>query len=464
MPKVLWVELTSKCPYDCVFCTRKTRFGSGEHLDFGIYRSLIGELESPEFIGLNYSGESLCYPRVVDAIELAHSTGASTELVTALSCISGELLRAIVASGLDRLAVSLHTMNSRQYRDMYGFGTLEVLKERISDFGRIKRELGVSQPRLDLCFVAIHENLGQLREVARYAALAGASEVFVHPVIGRHLVPHDFSQELCANRLQESFKRDLRRAVADSRTAAPGIPITVLNPDIDPNPRLGREPAYYAPPLPANGRIHTCDQSPFESVHVLANGDVVVCEVLDEVPLGNLRSQTLRDIWHSGRYREFRSKYAGADIRECRNCVWKMAYLPAPWKSVISAADGKNPQLLRGWHFGERETVVWSKRESLLELSSGGQSRRLRLTGLLARAPAGGTNTLQVFCSAQEIGRIVNTGSCELPFDEMFPLPSGNGPRSFRFLTEHTFRPASLGINADTRDLAFALERAELLP
>jgi MoaA/NifB/PqqE/SkfB family radical SAM enzyme len=54
-PKVLWIELTSKCPFDCVFCTRKVRFGAGRNLDFEIFKRVIGELEEPDFIGLNYS-------------------------------------------------------------------------------------------------------------------------------------------------------------------------------------------------------------------------------------------------------------------------------------------------------------------------------------------------------------------------------------------------------------------------
>ena len=38
VPKVLWIELTSKCPFDCIFCTRRMRFGAGRNLDFDIYR------------------------------------------------------------------------------------------------------------------------------------------------------------------------------------------------------------------------------------------------------------------------------------------------------------------------------------------------------------------------------------------------------------------------------------------
>src|SRR5206468_10287202 len=115
VPKILWIELTSKCPFKCVFCTREARWGAGQNLDFDVYRSLINQLEEPEFIGLNYSGESIHYPRLMDAIKLAWSTGAYTELVTALSSAPEALVRQIVESDLDRLAVSIHTLDEKQY-------------------------------------------------------------------------------------------------------------------------------------------------------------------------------------------------------------------------------------------------------------------------------------------------------------------------------------------------------------
>jgi len=57
-PRVLWVELTSKCPFDCIFCFRKSRRGSGEHLSFAVFESLIRQVRDPKKFLLNYSGES----------------------------------------------------------------------------------------------------------------------------------------------------------------------------------------------------------------------------------------------------------------------------------------------------------------------------------------------------------------------------------------------------------------------
>src|SRR5688572_13588692 len=85
LPRILWIELTSKCPYDCIFCSRKMLRGAGEHMDFNLYASILGQLRNPEIIRLNYSGESAHYPRLIEAIGLAHATGAFTELVSAFS-------------------------------------------------------------------------------------------------------------------------------------------------------------------------------------------------------------------------------------------------------------------------------------------------------------------------------------------------------------------------------------------
>ena len=317
-PRTLWIELTSKCPFDCIFCTRRVRFGAGMHLDFEVYKRLIGELESPDFIGLNYSGESIYYPQLQEAIRLAVGTGASTELVTAFSTISLPVLERIVESGLDRLAVSLHTMDARQYDAIYRFGSLDLLKRRIGDFLELRSKLGITKPRLDLCFVAMSENLDQLPRVAEYARQLGVVEVSVHP---DHR-PASGRARLLAGALVEPAHRCVQRGAAEHGPRGPGacpkVAVNVLNPDIEPNPCLSHTPAYYAPPLPADARIYTCDQSPFESVHVLASGTVAVCEVHDEVPMGNLHQQSFGEIWHGdhtgsfgGGTRRARSKDAG---------------------------------------------------------------------------------------------------------------------------------------------------------
>jgi MoaA/NifB/PqqE/SkfB family radical SAM enzyme len=462
-PQTLWIELTSKCPFDCIFCSRRVRFGAGENLDFEIYKRLMGELQSPDFIYLNYSGESIYYPRLREAIELAVATGASTELVTAFSTISQPVLRGIVESGLDRLAISVHTMDPRQYESIYRFGSLDLLERRIDELVELRSQLGVTKPSLGFCFVALDENLDQLLPVAEYALQLGIPEVSIHPILGRHLVPHDFSRELSANRLRDEFKEALRREVAAVRAAHPGFVVNVLNPDIDPDPRVSRTPAYFAPPLPAHARIYSCDQSPFESVHVLASGAVVVCEVHDEVRLGDLRTQSLREIWHGEAYRDFRRKYVAGVVPECRTCVWKLAYEPAEWSSSIVVADGMSPQLLRGWHAHEGSGLVWSKKQALLALGNPESGTSVRIVGILPHGPAGQANSVTVCANRVRIGEIRNETQRFLDFDTTLRLPEPSRNVHVEFSTAHLHRPSLYGPSSDSRNLGAGLQRIALL-
>jgi MoaA/NifB/PqqE/SkfB family radical SAM enzyme len=462
MPKVLWIELTSKCPFDCVFCTRRVRFGAGKNLDFQVYEKLIRELDAPDFIGLNYSGESIYYPRLLEAIALAKATGAYTEIVTAFSTISSSLLREMIESGLDRLAISLHTLDPNQYQKIYRLGSVEQLKRRIDEFLEIKSALGQQTPRLDFCFVAMQENLNQLPAIAEYAKEVGVPEIFIHPIIGRHLIPKDFSIELSANQLRDGFKDALRKTISQVRESHSDLALTVLNPDLEMNPQLGHAPAYYAPKLPTPARIHTCDQSPFESVHILAGGNVVVCEVLDEISLGNLHQQSLRDIWQGEPYQAFRRKYFSDASPACRSCVWKIAYLPQFWTTRIVVADGMSPQLLRGWHAHEASGIIWSKKQAMLALKNPKSQKQVRIKGLLPPSPNIGTSSITVTVNRRIAGEIRNESADFSTFDTRITLQD---PAEYLYVAldaARLYRPSLHGSSTDSRDLGFALQSVEV--
>ena len=171
-PTSFWIELTSRCPFDCVFCSRKLLKGAGEHMDFALYRSLVEQMEPPEVIRLNYSGESIHYPYLLEAIALARTAGARTELVTALASAPRPLARQLAASGLDRLSVSIHTLDPDGFQRIYGFASIEAMRAQLAEF----RTASKGGTRLDFAFVAMDRNLAQLGGVAACARELGVRE------------------------------------------------------------------------------------------------------------------------------------------------------------------------------------------------------------------------------------------------------------------------------------------------
>jgi MoaA/NifB/PqqE/SkfB family radical SAM enzyme len=432
-------------------------------MDFSVYENLIAELDAPDAIWLSHFGESIYYPRLLDAISLAVGTGAATALNTTFPPIPSALLDGILTSGLDEFSVSLHTMDPAQYRAIHRAGSLDGLKRRVEDFLARRAAFGVSKPRLDFCFVAMHDNLDQIRAVANFAWEAGAMELTIRPVCGHGLPPDRFKRELSGGRLTASFREDLRRALSEAGEAQPGLAINVFNPDLEPCPPLGESPAYFPDPLPEGARIHWCNQSPFESIRVAAGGEVVACPLLPDVPLGSLCEQPLKAIWRGEGFRELRRRHALDPDPACRKCTFKMAFLPHASRPRIEIAEGMSAQLLRGWHAHEGTGLLWSRRNAMAVLSNAGGCGHVAVEGILPHGPGGAANFLSLSCNGVTIGEVRNETSAFLPFDVRLRLPEAWERLYIEFTTAHPYRPSLHGASADSRDLGAGIQRIEAL-
>lgn len=459
MPRVLWIELTSRCPFDCVFCSRKRLRGAGEHLDFALYQRLIGELESAQIIRLNYAGESGHYPRLAEAVALAVATGAQVELVSALASLKPERLQAMLEAGLSRLSVSLHTLDPQRFDAIYRFGSLATMLERL-DQVLAWRERSTKPFELDLAFVAMQHNLDELPALSRFAQARGIQVLAVHPLIGRDPLPMRTDAELAVDgSLQPGFRTRLESALAAARAAAPNLAIQVSSYELNDPVQLAAHPQPWSQPLPPGARIGGCDQSPFDSVHVLADGSVVACEVTEKIPLGNLHEQSLADIWHGANYQAFRERHLAGREAACRRCIYKTAYLPAPAQSQLSGRAPAAAQLLRGWHADDGSGVRWSGAKAAFWLARRPGQRELQLDGVLGPSPAGSSAGMRVRINGELVHRQPPGNGVNL----RLPLPLPHADRVYVELDcEAASSPQRLGLGVDVRELGFALIHAEL--
>jgi GT2 family glycosyltransferase len=198
---------------------------------------------------------------------------------------------------------------------------------------------------------------------------------------------------------------------------------------------------------------------------VLSNGDVVACEILDKIPLGNLFEQSIDEIWHGASYQHFRERYRRGQVPECRTCPWKRAYRPGPRAPEIIAARGLSAQLLYGWHEPSGEDHIWSSQQSAAVLAPRPGSRTLHVSGMLPPGPANSPNHLTICLNGTEVGRVTNPWEEIMPFGLDFavaanPQEGANQQQScwmLEFRTTHVYRPLERGIGSDQRDLGFGL-------
>lgn len=436
LPRVVWIELTSKCPLDCVFCTRKRERGAGEHMRFDLYESLIGQLKTPEIIRLNYSGESLHYPRLADAIRLARTTGATTELVTALGSAPRRVIEDVVDAGLHRLSISLHTLDAARYTSIYGTGSVSAVRDRLDYLREYQARRGCDRPEIDFAFVATDDNLADLRAVAGYASAMGAKHLSVHPVIRRSAPPSAFTRELDpSGEPRADFCARIAREVEAARSAAEGLTIGVARP-------------MPKPEMVNSGWITTCEQNPWNTIHILADGSVVPCEAQDKTVLGNLRRQSLHDIWNGEPYLDLRRRYVDGSHGPCRRCPWR-----------ITAGHTSARQVpLWGWHPSSRDPAPWSERSAALAMLIPPAVERVAVTGLLPPGSRGG-NTLSIALGPFGRATVTNSTGELLPFEAVLPAPAlpVQSPSVMTFNAGEPFCPAERDAGPDLRRLGFAM-------
>lgn len=462
MPRSLWIELTSRCPFDCVFCTRASLRGAGNHMDFALFRRLIAELDAPQIIRLNYAGESGHYPQLAEATALAASTGAQVELVSALASLRPKRLQALLDAGLSRLTVSLHTLDSAQFSDIYRFGSLATMLERLDQV--LAWRAGTTRPfGLDLAFVAMQQNLSMLPKIAAFAAERGITVLAVHPLIARDPLPMGQGQEHNGDgALSPDFAHALAHAVQQARAASPEVLIQLSSHELAPAAALQQHPQPWPWPLPRDGRLAGCDQSPFDSVHVLADGHVVVCEVLEKISLGNLAKSSLRSIWQGERYQAFRARHWHGRESACQSCVYKTAYRQGPPRIRLSATNLPAAQLLHGWYSDDGHGLRWSASEAALWLPASQWRRRLHLRGVLAEGMPTTSLSLRVNDVLMHFHQ--QAGGIELRLALPKPVQiEGRDGYVLRLHAEHAASPLMLGQSEDGRTLGFGLISAELI-
>src|SRR6266550_101604 len=461
-PRVLWIELTSKCPFDCVFCSRRLRHGHGVHMEMRLFERIIGELTDPEIIRLNYSGESTHPPGIIKAIRLASATGATVEIVTALSSLPDQMVERIPDSGLDRLTLSLHTLDPDQYREIYGFGSVDALRRKLDVLLSARERSCLATPMRDIAFVAMTRNLARLHQVAAYASKLGATGISIHPVIRRDPITETFDSELEDGVLRPEFLDRLRQVVDRVRSAQPELPVAVSTPELGDATPVSHQPTAFPGKLPHGACIHSCEQNPWETIHILADGTVVTCEVRDRIPFGRISADdqgtSLKDVWAGPAYAGFRESFQAGAAIECKTCPYKTAYLPARPTNSIDASMGAHPQLLLGWNVPDGSGLLWSKRSAVLELAKAGGEEMLHVEGFVPRE----VGRVEVRANGVLLGQLGRDTQESGWINIAFKAANIGARILVELKADRSFVPAKAGVGQDVRELGFGLKRIML--
>ncbi|MBX2928902.1 MAG: SPASM domain-containing protein [Saprospiraceae bacterium] len=290
LPFTVSIEPTTACNLRCPECPSGlrafTRPTGNLRTDF--FRRLVDEL-APDLLYLifYFQGEPYINPNFLEMVAHARSRKIYTITSTNGHFLDDDNARRTVASGLDRLIISVDGATQEVYEQYRIGGQLDKVLEGAANVVRWKKQLRSATPHVIFQFLVVRPNEHQIPDIYRMAREIGVNEV------------------------------KLKTAqVYDYRQGNPLIPLQQRYARYRPTADGGYELK--------NKLLNHCWKL-WHACVITWDGKVAPCCFDKDVshPMGNLRENTFREVWRGEAYQNFRQNiFKGRDqIDICTNCT-----------------------------------------------------------------------------------------------------------------------------------------------
>jgi radical SAM protein with 4Fe4S-binding SPASM domain len=180
MPFSLSIEPTTACNLGCPECPsglKKFTRPTGK-LDLMLHRTMIQQLNRSVFyINYYFQGEPFLHPDFLELVKEAKRNKIYTATSTNAHFIDKKKATEIVASGLDRLIISIDGLTQQTYENYRINGQLEKVLHGTKNILQAKKELGSNTPHLIFQFLAVKQNEHEISDVLKLGTELNIDEV-----------------------------------------------------------------------------------------------------------------------------------------------------------------------------------------------------------------------------------------------------------------------------------------------
>ena len=224
---VVILDLTERCNLKCVMCyfanTDRLRFQPYDReldtrglMPVDVFEKIAADLFPGAWrVALGCAAEPLIHPKFKEIVTIAGRYNVpDLWFPTNLLALTEKSAEAILDAGVTTVAASIDGITRETYESIRIGGKFERLEQRLDLLNEMKRQRGVTHPRLRIIFTWMKSNRGDLRGLPEFAARHGASELdvrFVTPTTGVDVTP-----QLLSNEDPAQLRAELRAAAEEA--------------------------------------------------------------------------------------------------------------------------------------------------------------------------------------------------------------------------------------------------------
>lgn len=292
----LYVEITDRCNLRCNYCCRSCGAENSNNMSIALLEEMM---KAAIKMGLNNlaisGGEALLHPQIKDIVRLVKRYTQNYTVLTNGTLLSG--IEEDFLHEIENIQISLDSGDRETNDAMRGDGTYDHIQEGIEDILR----KGYSPERISLKMVITSNNYNHVKQLAHFADKYGIQSIgysFVY-------------KEGRANDIEDVFLNDEQKIKV----------MEVMEEMYKIFPKIS---------IDSPGYTEICPLLNEEEIKLTpridVNGNVYACQMFDEkFVLGNMNSQSLWDILHSGKLYSLHQLLIGRKdfMRKCHSCFAK---------------------------------------------------------------------------------------------------------------------------------------------
>jgi len=306
-PKFAQIEITNSCNLNCKMCPRAQLKVPYKHMDMKIYKKVVDKLEGINTLTLTGWGEPFYYDKIFDCITYAKKKGLKVKLTTNGVLINDAKINKIISSGLDDITFSIDHIKGDPDFGHPNKAALMNIKKII----QLRDSKGLDKPQIVLQ-TTMHARKGKnVMDVIKWGAKVGADRI--------NIARLDLRFDPNLKRASEEEEQRIFKT-ADRLGKDLGIRVDMVQYAVfDGFPRL-----MYKISRRLLHRFDTKCSKGYNYVYINVDGFVTPCCFYPLMKMGDLKKQSLQDIWNGARYRKFRQ----FKVKGCTKCdVMRVRYL-----------------------------------------------------------------------------------------------------------------------------------------
>lgn len=175
LPEIVQIESTNICNAKCTFCPRDDMERRQGVMDVALFRTIVDECVrlGIRHVRMHNYGEAFIDKKLAEKIAYAKQAGiAEVGVITNGSLLGPDVAKAVIEAGLDAINISLDAAGKETFESTRVGLKYDRVMSNVESLVRLKREMGRSRPKLILSFVRQDNSAEEQAFIDRWSAVA----------------------------------------------------------------------------------------------------------------------------------------------------------------------------------------------------------------------------------------------------------------------------------------------------